>query len=453
MTTLPSQQPILSKTQSESTRIPILRDNATYPAFRKAIINHCHLNHGQIGQNVKEGKRTITLPPRDKPHYNSKRMHPRTGQPIDNTREYQREDPPEQKSGDSPFDLDILPLTESGQRKLNADLADWKQEEATREKKQATNKGHDDDLIRVIHDHIGREAMNQITITPEHSKWRMLNFECIDRSVDFISMLDILFSKGNSAESVDQANILFNLHQAIDQSNPSAFFNEVNDQVLVVTALLQSQEHPGFISINRLHSMVLTKGLNKSSSANREGIKIHIQNHPNDALDLPNELISQVLKAHQSDLNSDKVSEQSSAFAAKLRNPSSTKAAASSWVHHEDKYPFSEIPGLVHCTNCYSLSKGKYFYSHPVERCKRTAATEKARLAKIAASKMHAKVAAVVEDTKMTSGDPTPPPSLTKAACLAFLNYNINSSDLPSLNRRQCFSFLVDNHPEELELN
>jgi hypothetical protein len=251
----------------------------------------------------------------------------------------------------------------------------------------------------------------------------------------------------------DLANILFILHQAIDQSNPSAFFNEVNDQVLVVTALLQSQEHPGFISINRLHSMVLTKGLNKSSSANREGIKIHIQNHPNDALDLPNELISQVLKAHQSDLNSDKVSEQSSAFVAKLRNPSSTKAAASSWVHHEDKYPFSEIPGLVHCTNCYNLTKGKYFYSHPVERCRRTAATEKACLAKIAASKMHAKVAAVIEDTKMTSGDPTPPPSLTKSACLAFLNYGINSPDLPSLNRRQCFSFLVENHPEELELN
>ena len=181
--------------------------------------------------------------------------------------------------------------------------------------------------------------MNQITITPEHSKWRMLNFECIDRSVDFISMLDILFSKGNSAESVDQANILFNLHQTIDQANLSAFFNEVNDQVLVVTALLQSQEHPGFISINRLHSMVLTKGLNKSSSANREGIKIHMQNHPNDALDLPNELISQVLKAHQSDLNLVS-SEQSSAFVAKLRNPSSTKAVASSWVHHEDKYPF-----------------------------------------------------------------------------------------------------------------
>ena len=126
MTTLPSQQPILSKTQPESTRIPILRDNATYPAFRKAIINHCHLNHGQIGQNVKEGKRTIVLPLREKPHYNSKRIHPRKGEPIDGTREYLREDPPEQKDGDLPFDLDILPLTESGQRKLNADLADWK---------------------------------------------------------------------------------------------------------------------------------------------------------------------------------------------------------------------------------------------------------------------------------------------------------------------------------------
>ena len=78
--------------------------------------------------------------------------------------------------------------------------------------------------------------------------------------------------------------------------------------------------------------MVTINGLDKASSANRDVIKTHLVAHPEDALDLPTELIASILRAHMSNLNTDRVSEQSSAFAAQMHPEPATNTASSTWT-------------------------------------------------------------------------------------------------------------------------
>lgn len=369
MTSLPSQ---LAKaaTAAAKSNISQLKSNVHFPSFKKTVHNHCHLNHGQVGQDLIKGSITVVAALGPSPHYNDELIHPVTHEKINGSRKYERESPPEEVP--LGFDLDSLPLTEKGQTKFDKDTDSYDKRAAAHLIAHNILKNHDDDLIRVLHDNISQEALNQITITPQHSEWLKLPFTCTSRSIHFFKMLEILFSKGNSTESVDQAATLFNLKQPHDQQHPSAFLNAVNDQIKIVIALLQDKDKPGFISVNRIHSMVTINGLDKTSSANREGIKTHLLEHPADALDLPAELISSILRAHMSDLNTDRVSEQSSAFIAPLVTKPAVKKAASSWTWHEDKPDHSAIPGLTHCTNCFKLTKGLYFYSHSTGRCRRT---------------------------------------------------------------------------------
>ena len=253
-------------------------------------------------------------------------------------------------------------------------------------------------------------------------------------------MIESLFSKGNSGESVDQASIFFNLRQPQDQPHPAAFINKAIDQAKVITALLQDPTNKGFISINRLHSMVIINGLDKGSSANREGIKTHLHDHPDDALDKTPELIASILKAHMSDLNTDRPSEQSSAFIASSSAKLATKKAATSWTWHADAPDKSAIPGLVHCEKCLKAT-GNYRYTHSTEYCSRGLPPgEKIRSKKASDP---AKLQANAAEAATTTALPT------LAACLAFINFNVPDPSLA--NRADAFAFIAKNHPEFLE--
>ena len=191
--------------------------------------------------------------------------------------------------------------------------------------------------------------------------------------------------------------------------------------------------------------MVTINGLGQASSVNRDGIKTHLLAHPEDALDLPTELIASILRAHMSDLNTDRVSEQSSAFAAPLVvTKASAKKAAHSWTWHEDKPDHSAIPGLPHCTNRFKLTKGLYFYSHSTDRCKRTPDSARAHKKTSEPLKLQAKVAEV-EAANTTEQSP-----LSLDACLAYLHFGICDSAAP-LSRASVFAYLAANHPEQLD--
>ena len=97
MTTLPSQ--IGSATVAAiRTNITQLRNNATYPGFKKTFLNHCHLNHGQVGQDLITGITTKVEPLGNRPHYSDELIHPVTNEKIHGSRKYERERPPQKKN-------------------------------------------------------------------------------------------------------------------------------------------------------------------------------------------------------------------------------------------------------------------------------------------------------------------------------------------------------------------
>jgi hypothetical protein len=171
----------------------------------------------------------------------------------------------------------------------------------------AALKINDDALLHAIMTAITPAAQNQYLISPEYLVWRALPFESVSRSHLFLVLLETLFSKGNATASVEHATALFGGKQPHDQPHPSNYINKTNENMDRLRSLLADPSHPGFVSFNRIHTMVLINGLDKTSSPNREGIKSHLQDNPTDALDQPTALIASVLRAHLSDLNTDNI--------------------------------------------------------------------------------------------------------------------------------------------------
>ena len=430
-------------------QLPILRNKAGLPMFNKCLRRISNLRFGEVGRKIIEDSLFEKTTSIDKPHYNSLRPHPVTGKPIHGERMYAkktRTNPevpqpstststePEaldekvsarapasrssstekktdgsQKTGISfvavsdEEDEDAIPLTEAAQDKLDRDIGIWNKQEDTKEKKHKIRKDHDDDCATLIVEHISPEMMQEIEISPLYTVWRDLPHECVDRSVLFVRLLKDLFSGGNSTEAVDAMARLFNLKQS--DPHPSTFFNSVLEEFSALIPLIEDKNNPGMINGLQLQTIVLINGLNKTSSANKDGIKKHLEDNPEDALNKPAQLIAACLKAHQSDLNTDRISDQSSAFAAVVTNTKNTpKPAGPKWEYREDKKDHSEIPGAVHCKNCHTLTKGLFFYNHPTSECKRTPASEKARQERAqekSKNKFHAK-AAEVEKTGLS---------------------------------------------------
>ena len=99
------------------------------------------------------------------------------------------------------------------------------------------------------------------------------------------------------------------------------------------------------------------------------------------------------MKAYTSDLNEERISEQSAAFAATTTASPKLPAKKKAWKWHADNKDHSAIPGEVHCPNCHKLTN-KFFYTHHPDKCNRTAESEKAYQERKAA-KLHAKAAVV----------------------------------------------------------
>ena len=414
----------LSNTQPNSIKrdaIPVLQTKADLNAFIKAVNQYCNLNHGEIGQNVVNNKLFVEKPVEECPHYNSRRKHSKTGKDIPHSRKYQQEKPPslsanvherskakeESGGGGSTIPLSPLPeskeeddedleLTEDAQRQLNEDTRNWKKEQEIIKADHRILKNQDDSCASMIVEHVSPVMMREIEINPLFEVWRKLSFSSVDRSVLFMRLLKELFSSGNASDAVEAMMQLFAQKQDPDQNNPSTFINQVADRFAHLLPLIEDKSSPGMINANQLQTMVLIHGLNKTLSANKDGIKTHLQAHPKDALVKTPELIAALMKAYMSDMNEERVavSEQSAAFAAKVSTkPPPKKKAAIPWKWHADNPDNSEIAGLVHCTNCHKIN-GKFHYQHSLGRCSWTAEREKAYQAR-RAPKLQAKAAAV----------------------------------------------------------
>ena len=236
--------------------------------------------------------------------------------------------------------------------------------------------------------------MREIEINPRFLEWRNLSFSSIDRSVLFTRMLKALFSSGNASDAVDAMMHLFGQKQDPNEHNPSAFINQVNEAYASIVPLIEDPENKGTIKALQLQTMVLIHGFNRSDPFIKDGIKAHLDAHPKDALSTPGDLIAAIMKAYTSDLNEERISEQSAAFAATTTASPKLPAKKKAWKWHADNKDHSAIPGEVHCPNCHKLTN-KFFYTHHPDKCNRTAESEKAYQVRKAAVKLHAKAAVV----------------------------------------------------------
>jgi hypothetical protein len=120
MTTLPSQQLDAPKTKKN---LPLLEGSTNSAEFFRAVNLHCLTAHGLIGQDVIKGRPTIPEELGPPPHYSDQRLHPFTGNPIPDSRQFSRVEATKAQLADADFDPNELPLTPDGERRLDSALA------------------------------------------------------------------------------------------------------------------------------------------------------------------------------------------------------------------------------------------------------------------------------------------------------------------------------------------
>ena len=421
-----------------SNSFPILTGSSTHSQFIKELKAHCMSNFGPSGQEVISG---ITIPlthlhPGPTPNYFSERLHPRSHDPIPDTFKYAREAPSEAQVQDEAFDPETLPLTASAKSELQHDLTVHSRQAKDHSDEIDKRKNHDTDLLNFILQRCSSTVKDTVKTNTKMTAFEVNSADPTNfhRAFEYLDILKDQYSKGNSMTTVTEVTHYLNMEQGADST--AIFFVKAQDQLNKVTPLIESPTHKGYVAINKLKSMVLIKGLDKSQPANLRALEIHMQTHQGiTSLDVPDELIASVLALQDSDLVPSTTTdpEQSSVFlstAAKATtkptpttkpDPKRSKLTSSASIITTTKPP--RLPGTKiperddHCPFCHAQSKGtKYFY-HPEDQCRN----------KVRAG-LQANVASVASTT----------PPLTLQTCFEFLQsqgYSFeNSPDPPDDN-------------------
>jgi hypothetical protein len=451
MASLASISKTYPKTSTFVPKYVVLTGSANYAIHIKTRNEYLDTNHGRIGQDIIKGVATKpeTLGPR--PAYNDVKLHPFTGLPqVPNVRKYEQVAlTTDQINLGLEFDRNELLLTAASQSRLDADQALYDKLHVPVKANNKETKADDDNCLTILREHIGSTVMPQLIISKGYLEFSKLGADAVHRSMAFCAAYATTFSAGNSTETVDQIIKLFNIRQDPLVSNPATFFEAHQNQMEAVIPLIEDKTHPGYISIAKFTSVLLPSGIDRLNRANQEGIKKHITKNGDTALELPGELVTEVMESHTSELNqdtqADKPSQQSSAFYSKQVN---TKPLPPKDKKQRD---FTQpIPGKTdHCTNCFDHLH-LYFY-HPLHLCKRsiaTAADKQEALAKFKANKPSAKQPYLKANANVLT-PAVVAPGLTRGQCHLNLN-NLPGAD-PSIKNSTCFAFLSANHPDDLD--
>jgi hypothetical protein len=252
MTTLPSQQLDAPKTKKI---LPLLEGSTNSAEFFRAVNLHCLTAHGLIGQDVIKGRPTIPEELGPPPHYSDQRLHPFTGNPIPDSRQFSRVEATKAQLADADFDPNELPLTPDGERRLDSAPAAYVHKQNSLATTKAALKINDDALLHAIMTAITPAAQNQYLIFPEYLVWRALPFESVSRSHLFLVLLETLFSKGNAtaSASVEHATALFGGKQPHDQPHPSNYINKTNENMDRLRSLLADPSHPPRLRLLQSH--------------------------------------------------------------------------------------------------------------------------------------------------------------------------------------------------------
>lgn len=370
MTHLASQ--ISMDTATTQSKITLLTGSSDHSLFEKDFLTYCSTHGGQVGQDIRQGIATATpqIPP--KPTIFDLRLHPKHGTPMIGHPKYEQISPTEAQAGDDTFDRDTLPLTPASEKRFQEDLIIWHREKDSSKTEFLKLKTDDDALLNVMLNHITAIPTETMKTNALIATFNQLPYTSVQRSFQYLLALKDQYAKGNSTTTVTEVSKFFSMSQKPEDTS-AIFINKVNEQLTRILPLVEDPIHTGFISIKKVKSMVLIKGLNKSQGANLRALEIHMQLFPGTtSLDVPDELITSVLSMQDSDLanlttNPDLESEQSAAF---LSKPS---------ILTPPKLPF--VPGTKkanrtnHCAWCFSetlkkFGTGKYYY-HAETDCRR----------------------------------------------------------------------------------
>jgi hypothetical protein len=273
-----------------------------FPEWLKEILIYADTHHGKVGQDIRHetsspllnpdpGTPTASLP---EPNYFSPRIHPRTGQPIPDTRLYDRRELSEaeaillvralqantEEEGLAIFDLDIVELTQESQTQL---LRDQDNHRRTSDKQQYQHtkaslayntefdgrKYQDDAFLNVVLSTLHKVVKDTVKSNPlylEHST--LQNYA---RTKSFLNILVAQYSKGNATTTVSEISKLFSMSQ-VKPTTTAEFITHVSDAFARVRPLLESDVHPGYCKLDNLYSLTLIKGLDKTQNPNRRAL-------------------------------------------------------------------------------------------------------------------------------------------------------------------------------------
>lgn len=427
MSSLPSQSPKVSTPSDFPTLIGI----ANYAAFRKAVDDHLTSNYGEIGQHLLNKTIAVLNPPGPKPHYNDQRLHPTTGAPIPGTRLYQQVNQTPAEAADATFDTQTLALTEAATRNLDSATQAWTKREDTYNARLLLLRQLDDACFNFLCDNIDRNTKDTLTAHADMVAFKKLPGHCIDRSSQYLDIIEKSFSSGNSTITINEVTKWLSITQGPKGEDTTAAFSNrlIEQRTRILPTLLKCTTVDELIAM--FTTMIFIKGLDKTQHQNLRALEIFVQTYKGHAA-MQNFPILQadVLAAQNSDLSNlpDHISEQSAAFSAQLpttlnslppltANLANSKQPATTTGGPKDPNHGLKPKnnGKTPCPHCFATFT-RYFY-HSGDICSNNPANRNSpptSQKKTSSSSTYAKLSARLAAMETATAPPAPLPVLTE---------------------------------------
>jgi hypothetical protein len=279
------------------------------------------------------------------------------------------------------FDMDDVELSPDATRQFERDTEQYFKSLSNSATELDTRKAQDDAFTNVLLSTISKLVKDSIQSNPLMAAHAVLPSDNCERTKSYLTILSNQYSKGNSTTTVAEISKFFSLQQTYPDIS-AVFLGQVADQLARVRPLIESTDHPGHVSIDKLLSLVIIKGLDKKQAPNLRALEIHVQTHDENVLDVPGELIHNIIAMQISDLanltdHDPEVSAfVSSSLPSQVKKPSKQKPTPPTNAREKGATTTTPRPAGAkipsrddHCTNCLTLID-KYFY-HPTTSCNR----------------------------------------------------------------------------------
>lgn len=422
MSSLPSQS--LNKLSTPAD-FPTLIGIANYASFRKAVDDHLASNYGEIGQHLLQKSVAVLNPPGPKPHYNDQRLHPTTGVPIPGTRLYQQVNPTNAEAADIDFDTQTLALTEAATRNLDSATQAWTKREDTYNARILLLRQLDDACLNFLCGQIDISTKATLTAQADMVTFKRLPGDCINRSSQYLDIIEKSFSSGNSTITINEVTKWLSTTQGPKgEDTTAAFSNRLMEQrTRILPTLLKCTTVDELIAM--FTTMIFIKGLDKTQHQNLRALEIFVQTYKGHAA-MQNFPILQadVLAAQNSDLSNlpDLISEQSAAFSAQLPTaPHALPPLAANLAYSKQPASITGGPkdpthglkpknnGKTPCPHCFATFT-RYFY-HSGDTCSNNPANKNPphTSQKRPSSSSYAKLSARLAAMESAVAPPTPP--------------------------------------------